>query len=357
METPALWLLPFVALLFSIAVLPLAAAPAMGQGRLSGARCGPRRAPGRRRTPGSPRPRRTGVRFVRPPPRLAVRGHVGNPRLGRHPGPSVHERRPAPRSAESSPRSSARPARRCCSSGSCSRSTPRGRTCLTRSSSSSSSSRTSGGCLTPLGDPPLFLGYLAGVPFFWTLRLAGEWALALAALLGTYFLVERKTLRGGAAARPFGPTRRRSGRSASRGSGTCLSSVASWPPRPFWRLPTVKPRIFRARVSASRSRRGDSGPRPGSRGIRSWKWRFSSPASSSRWSRRSPCSVSALRRSGSRGPGTSSGRRAHSRPGSTTLRRTPRSSHWRAGSADPRWPGSPRGSSRRSRLAPCSSAR
>lgn len=49
-----------------------------------------------------------------------------------------------------------------------------------------------GGCLTPLGDPPLFLGYLAGVPFFWTLRLARIWALALAALLGTYFLVERK---------------------------------------------------------------------------------------------------------------------------------------------------------------------
>ena len=27
-----------------------------------------------------------------------------------------------------------------------------------------------GGCLTPLGDPPLFLGYLRGVPFFWTLQ-------------------------------------------------------------------------------------------------------------------------------------------------------------------------------------------
>lgn len=27
-----------------------------------------------------------------------------------------------------------------------------------------------GGCLTPLGDPPLFLGYLRGVPFFWTMR-------------------------------------------------------------------------------------------------------------------------------------------------------------------------------------------
>ncbi|MDL2717790.1 MAG: sodium:proton antiporter [Acidobacteriota bacterium] len=49
-----------------------------------------------------------------------------------------------------------------------------------------------GGCLTPLGDPPLFLGYLAGVPFFWTLRLVRVWALALAALLGTYFLVERR---------------------------------------------------------------------------------------------------------------------------------------------------------------------
>ena len=27
-----------------------------------------------------------------------------------------------------------------------------------------------GGCLTPLGDPPLFLGYLRGVPFFWTIQ-------------------------------------------------------------------------------------------------------------------------------------------------------------------------------------------
>lgn len=28
-----------------------------------------------------------------------------------------------------------------------------------------------GGCLTPVGDPPLFLGFLRGVPFFWTMRL------------------------------------------------------------------------------------------------------------------------------------------------------------------------------------------
>jgi Na+/H+ antiporter NhaD/arsenite permease-like protein len=43
-----------------------------------------------------------------------------------------------------------------------------------------------GGCLTPLGDPPLFLGYLAGVPFTWTLRLAAPWALAVVALLAIY---------------------------------------------------------------------------------------------------------------------------------------------------------------------------
>ena len=32
-----------------------------------------------------------------------------------------------------------------------------------------------GGLLTPLGDPPLFIGFLKGVPFLWTIRLWGEW--------------------------------------------------------------------------------------------------------------------------------------------------------------------------------------
>jgi Na+/H+ antiporter NhaD/arsenite permease-like protein len=43
-----------------------------------------------------------------------------------------------------------------------------------------------GGCLTPLGDPPLFLGYLAGVPFAWTLRLAPAWFVTSAILLLVY---------------------------------------------------------------------------------------------------------------------------------------------------------------------------
>jgi Na+/H+ antiporter NhaD/arsenite permease-like protein len=43
-----------------------------------------------------------------------------------------------------------------------------------------------GGCLTPLGDPPLFLGYLNGVPFAWTLRLAAPWLLTVGLVLAVY---------------------------------------------------------------------------------------------------------------------------------------------------------------------------
>ena len=40
-----------------------------------------------------------------------------------------------------------------------------------------------GGCLTPLGDPPLFLGYLVGVPFLWTLRLFPDWLFTVSLVL------------------------------------------------------------------------------------------------------------------------------------------------------------------------------
>jgi len=44
-----------------------------------------------------------------------------------------------------------------------------------------------GGCLLPTGDPPLFLGYLKGVPFLWTLRLAIPWAFCTTVLLAIYY--------------------------------------------------------------------------------------------------------------------------------------------------------------------------
>ncbi len=45
-----------------------------------------------------------------------------------------------------------------------------------------------GGTLLPIGDPPLFLGYLKGVPFLWTMQLWKEWAFALVILLVVYYV-------------------------------------------------------------------------------------------------------------------------------------------------------------------------
>ena len=49
-----------------------------------------------------------------------------------------------------------------------------------------------GGLLTPMGDPPLFLGYLRGVPFTWTLGLWPFWVGAVAYLLGSFYVMDRR---------------------------------------------------------------------------------------------------------------------------------------------------------------------
>jgi Na+/H+ antiporter NhaD/arsenite permease-like protein len=50
-----------------------------------------------------------------------------------------------------------------------------------------------GGALTPIGDPPLFLGFLRGVPFFWTLQhLWYIWLPTLLLLLGVFYAVDRR---------------------------------------------------------------------------------------------------------------------------------------------------------------------
>lgn len=48
-----------------------------------------------------------------------------------------------------------------------------------------------GGSLTPLGDPPLFLGFLQGVPFFWTLGLLPETLFVAIPLLLAFYLLDR----------------------------------------------------------------------------------------------------------------------------------------------------------------------
>lgn len=50
-----------------------------------------------------------------------------------------------------------------------------------------------GGSLTPIGDPPLFLGFLKGVPFEWTiLNVLPEWGFALILLSAAFLLFDRR---------------------------------------------------------------------------------------------------------------------------------------------------------------------
>jgi Na+/H+ antiporter NhaD/arsenite permease-like protein len=51
-----------------------------------------------------------------------------------------------------------------------------------------------GGALTPIGDPPLFLGYLRGIPFFWVLENVWHiWVLALVLLLVAFYFIDRRS--------------------------------------------------------------------------------------------------------------------------------------------------------------------
>jgi Na+/H+ antiporter NhaD/arsenite permease-like protein len=47
-----------------------------------------------------------------------------------------------------------------------------------------------GGSLTPLGDPPLLLGFIHGVPFFWTLALFVPMAFVVVILLCIFYLMD-----------------------------------------------------------------------------------------------------------------------------------------------------------------------
>jgi Na+/H+ antiporter NhaD/arsenite permease-like protein len=50
-----------------------------------------------------------------------------------------------------------------------------------------------GGCLTPIGDPPLFLGYLKGIPFWWVLEHCwAPWLVAVGMLLAMFFVLDTR---------------------------------------------------------------------------------------------------------------------------------------------------------------------
>jgi len=52
-----------------------------------------------------------------------------------------------------------------------------------------------GGCLTPIGDPPLLMGFMRGVPFFWSLGLWKMLLVNMVLLLTVFFFIDEKAYR------------------------------------------------------------------------------------------------------------------------------------------------------------------
>ena len=52
-----------------------------------------------------------------------------------------------------------------------------------------------GGCLTPIGDPPLLMGFSRGVPFFWSLRLVPMLLFNVVVLLFVFYHVDMRAYR------------------------------------------------------------------------------------------------------------------------------------------------------------------
>ena len=48
-----------------------------------------------------------------------------------------------------------------------------------------------GGALTPIGDPPLFLGFLKGIPFFWIIsRVSTIWMVTMGMILLVFYIID-----------------------------------------------------------------------------------------------------------------------------------------------------------------------
>lgn len=52
-----------------------------------------------------------------------------------------------------------------------------------------------GGCLTPIGDPPLLMGFMRGVPFFWSMHLFPILIFNMVILLTVFYLLDRHNYR------------------------------------------------------------------------------------------------------------------------------------------------------------------
>jgi Na+/H+ antiporter NhaD/arsenite permease-like protein len=107
-----------------------------------------------------------------------------------------------------------------------------------------------GGLLTPLGDPPLFLGFLNGVPFFWTLKLFPVWLMAVAILLVLFYLTDRTILARDKTSRkalqPSGPVKLKGKRNF-----LCFAAIiaAVFMPAPYREIVMIAAVLFSLRIT------------------------------------------------------------------------------------------------------------
>jgi Na+/H+ antiporter NhaD/arsenite permease-like protein len=93
-----------------------------------------------------------------------------------------------------------------------------------------------GGATTPLGDPPLFIGFLRGVPFFWpAVHLAAPAALVAGLLLAVFYLLDRRQARTEPPPPPLGPLRLRGWRNVAL-LGAVIATVLAMG---VWQPPSV----------------------------------------------------------------------------------------------------------------------
>ena len=146
-----------------------------------------------------------------------------------------------------------------------------------------------GGLLTPLGDPPLFLGFLRGVPFLWTLRLFPQWLFVNGVLLVLFYVVDSTIFRQEDLETPGDldevAVKHQVPVHVGRRPQLPLPGRAWW--ACCWRpaRSTCPPACRRRacspwRRSPGSPRRGPTTWRTASAGGRSRRWRWSSPASS-----------------------------------------------------------------------------
>ncbi len=80
-----------------------------------------------------------------------------------------------------------------------------------------------GGVMTPVGDPPLFLGFLRGVPFFWTVKhVWREWSFAILWVLAVFYVLD---LRSRPKADPAKERPRVECKISGKRSALCLAAV------------------------------------------------------------------------------------------------------------------------------------